>query len=132
MDFSDHNKIYNKGIFVFGSNLQGIHGKGAALHARKHYGAILGRGKGFMGRSYAIPTKVTPYERMSLLRIYLYVQDFITFARSNPDKLFLVTKIGCGYAGHNDDDIAPMFLRAPDNCRFDDQWKPFLPNAVWD
>lgn len=44
-------------VFVFGSNLAGRHGKGAALRARRYRSAIYGGGIGSQGNSYAIPTK---------------------------------------------------------------------------
>lgn len=101
-------------IFVFGSNLQGIHGKGAALHAKNHYGAIQGKGRGIHYRSYAIPTKMTPYIRLSLIEINFYVAEFICYAKGHDDYTFLVTAIGCGLAGHKPEQIAPMFFLAKD------------------
>lgn len=96
-------------IFVFGSNLQGIHGKGAALEAKQKYGAIQGIGWGIQGRSYAIPTKRTPKERLSLNEIRDYVANFITYAYQNPGMEFYVTRIGCGLAGYQESEIRPLF-----------------------
>lgn len=103
-------------IFVFGSNLAGRHGKGAALHALKYHGAIYGEGFGHMGNSYAIPTKGTTLETLPLSRIKQYIDHFIRFAKMNPHFEFNVTRVGCGLAGYKDSDIAPMFKNAPDNC----------------
>ncbi|MBB3923744.1 A1S_2505 family phage non-structural protein [Xanthomonas arboricola] len=103
-------------IFVFGSNHLGIHGAGAALHARKHHGAILGVGEGAQGTSYALPTKKTPYISLSLAEIEQHVQAFLKHARAHPELTFEVTAVGCGRAGHDAADIAPMFADAPDNC----------------
>ena len=95
-------------IFVFGSNLDGRHGKGAALQAMK-FGAKYGVGVGIQGNTYAIPTKDKELKVMFLKDISRYVKEFIKFASANPQIHFLVTKIGCGLAGYNESDIAPMF-----------------------
>jgi hypothetical protein len=102
-------------IFCFGSNLAGRHGKGAALIARKKFGAVYGVGEGLTGRCYAIPTKGHNLSRMSLKEIKKHVDIFLEFAKDNPDKKFLVTQIGCGLAGHRPKDIAPMFRERTEN-----------------
>lgn len=112
-----------KPIFVFGSNLAGRHGKGAALHAIKHEGAIYGKGFGFQGTSYAIPTKDENLKTLPLNVIMSYVHAFISDASAHPHLTFLVTKIGCGLAGYKEDDIKPMFKRAPKNCILPDGWR---------
>lgn len=109
-------------IFVFGSNLQGIHGAGAALHARKFYGARWGEGIGRTGDAYAIPTKKTPYESLPLDQIQLYVTDFLQYAREHPESQFKITAIGTGLAGYKHQEIAPMFKNAPGNCTRPDAW----------
>lgn len=96
-------------IFVFGSNLRGMHGGGAALAAWRYFGAVMGQGVGLQGQSYAIPTM-----QGGVKTIKPYVDDFIEFARQHPELTFLVTRIGCGIAGFNDDDIAPLFKDAHD------------------
>ena len=101
-----------KRIFVFGSNLKGVHGKGAALHAFKNHGAIMGQGVGLQGDSYAIPTKITPSKPLSLISINKHVADFIEFASIIPHVQFNVTPIGCGLAGFKPFQIAPMFYYA--------------------
>lgn len=103
-------------IFVFGSNLAGRHGKGAALHARQHHGAVTGQGLGLQGSSYAIPTKDEQLRTLSLDRIKAFVNEFIAFARAHPELNFQVTAIGCGLAGYKPFEIAPMFTDAPANC----------------
>jgi hypothetical protein len=102
-------------VFVFGSNLAGIHGAGAAKLAHTKFGAIYGKGNGIQGQSYAIPTKDFAIETLEYTNIEKYTQDFITFARENPKKTFLVTLIGCGLAGYNPRDIAPLFNSVPLN-----------------
>lgn len=102
-------------VFVFGSNLRGRHGAGAALVARRHWGAIYGMGEGFACRSYAIPTKRTPRETLPLYQVADSVARFILFARSRPGDRFLLTRIGCGLAGFAESQIAPLFADAPGN-----------------
>lgn len=102
-------------VFVFGSNLSGIHGAGAAREAHERWGAKLGFGIGRCGDSYAIPTKDLRIETMPLDKIRPYVRDFVEYARCHPQDSFLVTAIGCGLAGYKPRDIAPMFHGAPEN-----------------
>lgn len=109
-------------IFVFGSNLAGRHGKGAALDARNKYGAVYGVGEGRTGNAYAIPTKDGRLKILPLVRIEGSVQKFLDYANSNPELKFVVTRIGCGLAGYKDSDIAPMFKSAPQNCSLPDGW----------
>jgi len=94
-------------IFVFGSNLEGSHGGGAAKTAHEKFGALWGQGTGLQGQSYGIPTMHGGAED-----IQPYVDEFIEFAITNPDLLFLVTRVGCGIAGFHDSEIAPLFSRA--------------------
>ncbi len=91
-------------IFVFGSNLEGMHGGGAARLAYNKFGAIWGQGVGLQGQSYGIPTMHGGVED-----IKPYVDEFIEFAKSHPKMIFLVTRIGCGIAGFRDEEIAPLF-----------------------
>lgn len=101
-------------IFVFGSSARGRHGKGAALTARERFGAINGQGEGLQGRSYAIPTKDGRMKTLGLNQINIHVYRFICFAYDNPSLTFLVTKIGCGLAGLEIFQIAPMFKMTED------------------
>lgn len=112
-----------KEIFVFGSNLAGRHGKGAALTAFRQYGAIYGQGQGLQGNSYAIPTKDEDIKTLPLNRIRKYVEQFIRFAQLNPEMTFKVTAIGTGLAGYDESEIAPMFVNAPDNCILPVGWR---------
>ena len=100
-------KLAGNQIFVFGSNLDGLHVGGAAYHAYKNFGAVWGRGVGLQGRSYAIPTMQGPVST-----IKPYVDGFLSFAGEHPELEFLVTRIGCGIAGFSDDEIAPLFRAA--------------------
>lgn len=96
-------------VFVFGSNLAGMHGGGAARMARLYFGAVIGNGDGIQGQSYAIPTMQGGVDT-----IRPYVDKFIAYARQHPDRQFLVTRIGCGIAGFSPDEIAPLFSDARD------------------
>jgi len=97
-------------IFCFGSNLAGIHGAGAAHVAMTLYGAKWGEGVGHHGNSYGIPTKDERIRTLPLARVVEYVDNFIVYARKNPELTFYVTKIGCGLAGFKESDIAPLFV----------------------
>lgn len=96
-------------IFVFGSNLEGRHGGGAALLAYRKWGAVWGQGVGLQGQCYGIPTMHGGPEK-----IKPYVDEFIEFARNHKELNFLVTEIGCGIAGFSPEDIAPLFAEAID------------------
>ena len=96
-------------IFVFGSNLAGIHSGGAARTARERFGAVDGQGVGLQGSSYAIPTMQGGVET-----IRPYVDEFLELAREWDQTTFLVTRIGCGIAGFRDEEIAPLFAGALD------------------
>lgn len=113
-------KLENNEIFVFGSNLDGMHGGGAARVAARKFGAVMGQGTGLQGQSYAIPTM-----QGGIDTIRPYVDQFISFARQHPELRFLVTRIGCGIAGFTDEEIAPLFREAAavDNI--------CLPGAFW-
>lgn len=101
-----------KHIFVFGSNEGGVHGAGAAKDAEKYFGAKRGVAFGLRGQSFAIPTKHHWRDKvgMDLVDIEDYVIKFLVYAKDNPDLTFHVTPIGCGFAGHKPEDIAPMFI----------------------
>lgn len=108
-------------IFVFGSNLEGAHGGGAALLAWRKWGAIWGQGTGLQGQTYGIPTMHGGPEA-----IQPYVDEFIRFAKEHPATVFLVTEIGCGIAGFKPSEIAPLFRVAADVPNI------YLPQRFWD
>ena len=107
-------------VFVFGSNLAGMHGGGAAYAAFKKFGAVWGCGVGRQGQSYAIPTMQGGVET-----IKPYVDQFIAFAAQHPEMTFLVTPIGCGIAGFRPEEIAPLFAGA---VALPNVW---LPRSFW-
>ncbi len=102
-------ELQSNEVFVFGSNLAGAHGGGAARAAYNKFGAVWGRGVGLFGQSYAIPTMQGGVET-----IKPYVDEFIRFAKEHDELEFLVTRIGCGIAGFRDSEIAPLFKEAID------------------
>lgn len=104
-------------IFVFGSNLAGIHGAGSALEARRRFGADLGVGEGRTGMAYGIPTKDRNLKVLNLAEIGEAVKRFLKYARENPNLEFSVVKIGCGLAGYKPGDIAPFFKGHSSNVR---------------
>jgi hypothetical protein len=101
------NVLSSNEVFVFGSNLEGRHGGGAARTALNKFGAINGQGAGLQGQSYGIPTMHGGGDVIAP-----YVDEFIAFATGHPEKLFYVTRIGCGIAGFKDKEIAPLFKKA--------------------
>lgn len=112
-------------VFVFGSNLRGAHGGGAARTARLHYGAVEGKGVGFWGRSYAIPTMDEALRTLALEEIDGYVHRFLRAAKALPERTFVVTRIGCGIAGYRDEQIAPLFDLAPENVKLPEGWREY-------
>lgn len=129
-------------IFVFGSNTAGIHGAGAARAALLQHGAVFGEGEGHFGNSYAIPTKEGIKRKdgqggeirdtLPLVTIRQYVENFIRYARQHPELKFQITQLGCGLAGLRPEWVAPMFEKAPENCYYDTQWQPYLPERKGD
>lgn len=109
-------------VFVFGSNLAGIHGAGAARYAHEECGAVMGQGWGLFGKSFAIPTKDENLNTLDLSQVKEFADAFIAFAKSHPTMKFFVTRIGCGLAGFSDHDIAPFFSDSPDNCELPLNW----------
>ncbi len=112
-------------VFVFGSNEAGIDAAGAALQAYKSFGAKWGMGFGRTLRTFAIPTKDWEIQTLPLHLIGFYVRRFIAYTKTQPQYTFLVTKIGCGLAGYDVDQIAPYFH----SCRkLENVW---LPESFW-
>lgn len=124
----------HKEVFCFGSNTAGIHGAGAAKEAFLRHGAKYGIGYGLSfndkGASFAIPTKDRHIQTLPTAAVSNFVIGFLAFAKSRPDLTFKVTRIGCGLAGFRDQDIAPMFVKAPSNCLFDTKWQPVFDHLI--
>ena len=111
-------------VFVFGSNLAGRHGKGAAFHAKQWYGAIYGQGVGRQGNSYAIPTKDLVLKPLTLDAIGRHISDFIAYATYNHEDTFLLTPIGTGLAGYSREQIYQLLKQfdVPSNVAFTKEW----------
>lgn len=139
----------NNEIFVFGSNLIGIHGAGAAKAAYDQFGASWGQGFGLMGRSFAIPTKDKFIDTLPFDVVNSYIRSFVLITRSvaegrqidglkkigqaayhfasdlDKDTKWFVTRVGCGLAGFKDSSIAPLFKNAV-NCSFAEEWRQYV------
>ncbi len=120
-------------VFVFGSNLSGIHGAGAAAVAHQKFQANWHKGQGWVSLfAYAIPTKERNVrEPRSLDDIRASIEEFCTLTwEFSPHIQFFITRVGCGYAGYKDDQIAPLFRGAnPENCSFPDTWAEILEGS---
>lgn len=121
-DIIHHIRLDHNTIFVFGSNIAGIHGCGAALQAKLQYGANQFCGRGLRGKSYAIPTKNSKFQTLPLKEIAKNVKEFVDFTKEHPELSFYVTPVGTGYAGVPDSKMAPMFQDAK-NCWFHARWR---------
>lgn len=114
-------------VFVFGSNLAGRHGAGAALAAWERSGAIPGKGDGLQGQSYAVPVKDSQLCVLGLDVIHAHVIWLSALAYRQPELQFFITRVGCGLAGYRDEDIAPMFRLMPSSrCNFPEAWRPWI------
>ena len=122
-------------VFVYGSNLRGIHGAGAALAAHTHFGAKLGIGSAVLvGRSFGIPTKYNPTmnqrDRIPLFSISAAIKQLADTMRDNPNLTFFLTRVGCGLAGYRDGDVAPLFAEQLeglyDQLDVPETWAPYF------
>lgn len=107
-------------VFVFGSNIQGMHMGGAARVAMERFGAVWGVGEGLQGQSYALPTME------GIESLEKAVARFVEFARQHPELRFLVTAVGCGIAGYTAEQVAPFFKSVIDLQNV------YLPQSFWD
>lgn len=112
-------------VFVFGSNLAGIHGAGAAQYAHRELGAEWGRGLGMTrnGRAFALPTKDHRIQTLPLEVVARHVRDFTYLATVLSHLRFFVSEVGCGLAGFRAEQIAPLFRDAPQNCDLPPGWR---------
>jgi hypothetical protein len=125
----DHTIPTGEWIFVFGSNLAGRHGKAAAKVARTNFRAEYGVGRGPTGNAYAIPTKGKHLEVLDFEDVERSIGDFLHYAALHPELNFFVTRVGCGEAGFSDDQVGPLFAKAPGNCSLPDGWKSYAAQA---
>lgn len=110
-------------VFVFGSNVAGLHGGGAAWYARNKLGAEWGVGEGLTGQTYALPTCYYPGEPVTFDELMVYVDNFLVVARAHPELTFFVSAVGCGIAGFTEDEVSPLFKDAPPNCDLPPGWR---------
>lgn len=117
-------------VFVFGSNLSGVHGAGAAKFALQKRGAVLGVGVGLQGCSYALPTKglAPALPVLPLGQVIQHASDFKKFASENPSYVFQLTAVGCGLAGYKNEEIAPLFMGCSQNVLMPPEWRGLVPD----
>lgn len=125
----DYNFPENQ-ILVFGCHELGKHYSGYAQTALHHFGAKLGQGEGRQGQSYGIPTIAQSGEVLDLNLIQNYIDNFIHYAKSNPDLKFYLTEIGCGFANYNVNQIGPLFKNSPTNIYFPRSFIPYLEDLT--
>ena len=117
-------------IWVFGSNMKGYHGAGAALIAKQKFGAPDGLFMGQCSRSYAIATEDSNLKPLQMKAIVPQIEKFVEHTINNPGFNFFVTRVGCGYAGYTDDQIGPLFAKCGGNCSLAEQWRQYRkPNG---
>jgi hypothetical protein len=102
-------------VFVFGSNSRGSHGAGAALHAKEEFGAEEGVGEGMTGQCYAFPTLDGDYSQRSPEELTTSRDILYKCCEANPDKVFLLTEVGCGIAGFSYLFMRTLFHASPPN-----------------
>lgn len=117
-------------VFVFGSNLAGLHRGGAARTAKDHFGALQGVGRGWSGQSFAIPTLNEHFQPMPLSQIAHYIDDFKIYTKNHPLQTYFVTSIGCGGAGYQPEDIAPLFAGISPNVILPIRFQHYLETQV--
>lgn len=122
----DYQNMPDERIFVFGSNLAGAHGAGAAKFAVDYRGARMGRGVGPQGQSFALPTKDENIESLSLDEIGAFAVYFMIYAAKHKELRFQLTAVGCGLAGFTVDQIAPLFICAPSNVDWPPEWESWV------
>lgn len=128
-------KLEHNQIFVFGSNTQGRHGKGAALWAKQHAGAKYGNPQGLQGQSYAILTKdLTKQHHPSIPKDYIIEQihKLYIHAIDNPERDYLIaySAEGMNLNGYTPKDMAKMFASyaIPNNIIFEDKFSELVKN----
>jgi len=109
-------KLEENEVFVFGSNMAGSHGGGAARYAKDHFGAEDGVGEGITGQCYAFPTLNTDYSKREIHELIYSKAKLYHVALEHPEKTFLVTKVGCGIAGFSLEAMQEVFkVPKPEN-----------------
>lgn len=109
--------------FVFGSNIMGHHGGGAALYAFDNFGAEEGIGEGLTGQCYAFPTLNQHMQRYTRAELESIRDAFYRCAFAHPELTFLLTRVGCGIAGYPEEDMLALFEDAPVNVKKPAGWQ---------
>ncbi|MHA3104569.1 hypothetical protein [Acinetobacter sp. ANC 3791] len=113
-------------VFVFGSNLAGEHNDGAARIAQLFFGAMTGIGRGWSGQSFAIPTLNEHLQQMPISQIAHYIEDFKIYAQNHLTTQYFITALGCGIAGYQVSEIAPLFQGISSNVIFPESFRPYV------
>lgn len=116
-------------IFTFGSNEAGKHGKGAERVARVNFRAEYGVGQGPTGHAFALPIRDRHLKMLPLANIEKSVEDFLAYAKLHQELNFFVTHMACAAGEYSDDQIGPLFARAPENCSLPDKWRIYVSQA---
>lgn len=112
-----------KEIFVFGSNLAGSHGAGAARQAHVQFGARLGCGEGLTGQSFAFPTLNHNLDQLPMHRLEEARDNLYLTCEEHPELRFLLTKVGCGLAGYVESEMRALFANPPSNLILPEDWR---------
>lgn len=108
-------------MYVFSSNLLGMHTNGTAQHAMKHFGARLGEAEGPQGQSYAIPTKDEEFNSLPLFLIAKAVERFLSYAYAHPSTIFYVSPMGTNSSEYTLAEFDALFSIKTENVRL--SWK---------
>lgn len=125
MNFTPENieELEPNQVFVFGSNLAGNHLGGAAKVAHEKFGAEMGVGEGITGQCYAFPTLAKNMDQIPHWKLEKHVEKFFEVAKNNPDKEFILTKVGCGIAGYPEEYVKYLFIESPSNVTKSKGWE---------
>lgn len=140
LGYHDDNAIPYRGeVYVYSSNLAGIHDQGTAASAAQRFGAQWAKGVGRVGQSYGIPIANKGLARLPLLIVRDEIDTFLDYARRRPNEHFFVTRIGCGpevgfveHAAFRDEQIAPFFTLVPSNCSLPERWRPYVDDVRYE
>ena len=132
-------KLPTNGVFVFGSNTEGRHGKGAAKTADTYFGAQYGQARGLQGSSYAIVTKdltCNKHPSRSQQQITQEIATLYQFATAHPELDFYIAYNGnetslflCGWTTQ---ELANMFAHSapPSNIIFEHAFNTLVIQAL--
>ena len=121
-------------IFVFGSNKAGNHAGGAAKVAVEKFGAIIGQGEGLQGQSYAFPTLDEHMQKVTSQELVSAFENLCECATQHKDKIFYLTKVGCGIAGFSEEEIIEAInkVELPDNVIIPEEFNVIYSYKAFD